>query len=177
MIRSPQMPHEAKALNRRHPASRGFSMIELVFVLLIGLVLTSMAVPVVQSSYRYFQLRSAVSAVTGAIQSTRYQAIFHGCTYSIAFSKANYNYTISSWAPAAGGAACLAAPVVGTPIPLPGSSSNITLNADATFTLGASGLVTPAGGNAAAGIILTQAKIAAPETITVSNYGKTTVTP
>ena len=175
MTRSPQRQHQAKALHRRDAASRGFSMIELVFVVLIALVLASLAVPAVLSSVRYFQLRSAVSAVTGAIQSTRYQAIFHGCTYSVAFSQVNYNYTISSWAPPPGGSVCLAAPVVSNPIPLPGTGG-VTLNNNVTLQFSPNGTVTATVG-LASNIILTQAHIAAPETITVSNYGKTTVTP
>jgi prepilin-type N-terminal cleavage/methylation domain-containing protein len=177
MTCSPQMQNRGKARSRRHAASRGFSLIELVFVVLIGLVLSSMAVPVIQSSFRYFQLRSAVSSLTGAIQSTRYQAVFHGCSYKIVFTAATYNYQVSSEAPlAAAPTVCAAAFTnVGAAIPLTGNG--ITLNADATFTFSPSGAVTPGAGNAVAGIVLTQTHIQSPETITVSNYGKVLVTP
>jgi prepilin-type N-terminal cleavage/methylation domain-containing protein len=163
---------------KRRAPSRGFSLIEMVIVVAVGMITTAIAIPIVQSSWRYFTLRAAVSSFTGAIQSTRYQAIFHGCTYTIAFNAGAYNYQISSSAPAAGAGACLAAPVaVGNPIPLAGGvGAGVTLNANVNFTFSASGTVTPAAGNPAA-ITLTQANVAAPETITVSNNGKITVTP
>jgi prepilin-type N-terminal cleavage/methylation domain-containing protein len=177
MIRSPQMQHQGKALNRRHAASRGFSMIELVFVVSIGLILATMAIPFIQSSFRYFQLRSAVSSLSGAIQSTRYQAIFHGCSYRIVFRTATYDFQVSSENPLpAAPTVCAAAYAnVGPAVPLTGTG--VTLNADATFTFSPSGAVTPAAGNAAAGIVLTQAHVQSPETIQVSNYGKVLVTP
>jgi prepilin-type N-terminal cleavage/methylation domain-containing protein len=163
---------------QKRQTSRGFSLIEMVIVVAVGMITTAIAIPMVQASWRYYTLRAAVSSFTGAVQSTRYQAIFHGCQYVIAFNAAAYNYQISSAAPVAGAGACLAAAApVGNPIPLAGGvGAGVTLNANATFTFSPSGTVTPAVGNPAA-ITLTQANIAAPEQITVSNNGKITVTP
>ena len=79
----------------RHLSSRGFTLIETVIVVAIALVLGAIAVPFIQSTIRYFSLRAAASSLSGAIQSTRYQAIFHGCKYQIAFRAATYDYQIS----------------------------------------------------------------------------------
>jgi prepilin-type N-terminal cleavage/methylation domain-containing protein len=57
----------------------GFSLLELTMTMAVGVILTLVAIPVVKSSVQYFRVRSAVSSVTGAIQSTRYRAIFDGC--------------------------------------------------------------------------------------------------
>jgi Tfp pilus assembly protein FimT len=159
-------------------ASRGFSLLELVLVVACALVLMAAAVPVIDSSLRQFALKSAVSAVTGAIQSTRYQAIFQGCKFQLAFNAATYTYTVSSAAAGAGGTACLAAPVAIanlTNVPLPGR--NITLNANVTMQFSPGGAVTLVGGGVIPNLILTQANVASPETIQVSNYGNITVTP
>ncbi len=88
----------------RHPrqSGLGFSLIELVTVMAIGMVATAMAVPLILSSLQYYQLQSAVTSVTGTIQSTRYRAIFDGCPYQVAFSKATGTYQILSEVTGAG---------------------------------------------------------------------------
>ncbi len=175
MICGSQMQNDSRALNRRRVSSRGFTLIEMVIVVAISLLLAGIAVPRAVEAVRQFRLRSAVSSLTGAIQSTRYQAIFHGCQYQIAFSSAAYNYQISTQAAAAGGQVCTAAfAPVGNPIPLAGSG--VTLNAPVTLLFSPSGTVVATVGNAAT-IQLTATGVAALENIQVSNYGKITVTP
>jgi prepilin-type N-terminal cleavage/methylation domain-containing protein len=170
-----RMRRETKAPGRRRANSRGFSLIEMVIVVAISLILAGIAIPRAVEALRQYRLRSAVASLTGAIQSTRYQAIFHGCAYQLAFSSAAYNYTISSQGAANGGQLCNAAfAQIGPVIPLAGTG--VTLNAPVTLLLSPSGTVTATVGNAAA-IQLTGTSIATPELIQVSNYGKITVTP
>jgi Tfp pilus assembly protein FimT len=157
----------------RHCGSPGFTILELVIVVGIAMVLAAIAVPSIQSSLRTFAVKSAVSSLTGAIQGNRYQAIFHGCPYQVAFTAATYSYQVSSEAPAAGGTNCLAAYAnVGTAIPLQGSG--VTLNQDVTLVFHPSGQVQATTGNMT-NILLTNASLT--ETITVSAYGRVNVTP
>ena len=65
----------------------GFSLIELTMTLAIGIILAALAVPAVRSAIQYFRVRSAASSIAGAIQSTRYRAIFDGCPYNITLNK------------------------------------------------------------------------------------------
>ena len=59
-------------------SNRGFSLIEILVALLIGSVLTAMAIPATRSALASYQLDAALDSVTGAIQGTRYQAISAG---------------------------------------------------------------------------------------------------
>jgi len=58
----------------------------------------------VKSSVPYFRVRSAVSSITGAIQSTRYRAIFDGCPYHIRFSGTGNTFQVAG--EAVSGGAC-----------------------------------------------------------------------
>jgi prepilin-type N-terminal cleavage/methylation domain-containing protein len=62
--------------SRRRDA--GFSLVELIIACLVGVVLTAMAVPHVQSVINNYRLNSAVSMAKWAIQSTRFQALSKG---------------------------------------------------------------------------------------------------
>lgn len=161
---------------QRHAFARGFTLLELVLVLAVAGVLSAIAIPGIATSLRYLALRSAVASMTGAIQSTRYQAIFHGCQYQLVFSSATYSYTVASESPAVGGTTCLAAfGAAGPAVPLEGTG--VGLNAPVTLVLHPSGLVQATVGNLNT-IVLTQKSIPeAPKTIQVSNYGRISVTP
>jgi Tfp pilus assembly protein FimT len=162
-----------RAIGRARKAG-GFSTLELVVVIAIALVLGGIAVPATQKTLQYLTLRSAVSSLTGAIQATRYQAIFHGCRYQLAVSHTNYNYQISSEAPASGGTACTTTFAnVGTTIPLEGNG--VTLNQDVTLQFRPGGYVSATTGSLTT-IVLTYGTLPS-ETISVSNYGDITVTP
>jgi type II secretory pathway pseudopilin PulG len=154
---------------------RGFTVVELLFVCLIGLVMTAMAVPLVGNVTSYFRLRGAISSVTGVIQSTRYQAIFRGCPYQVVFLAAANTYQIQNQCPTGGAFvnACLPA-AAACPMPLSGSATPVTLGADITLTFSPGGKVTSAAAPMA--MVLTYGG-KPPETITVSSYGSINVTP
>ena len=177
MICSTKRQFGIRSVRPHHRSSRGFTLIETVIVVAIALVLGAIAIPLMQSTLRYFSLRAAASSLSGAIQSTRYQAIFHGCQYRIAFRAATYDYQISSEAPAPGATTCAAAFTnVGNPIPLAGARTGVTLNADVTLQFSPGGTVQAVAGNMAA-ITLTQPGVTTAENIQVSTYGKVLVTP
>jgi prepilin-type N-terminal cleavage/methylation domain-containing protein len=167
----------ARRQGRRRVSTGGFSLVELVIVIAIALIAMAMAIPGIQRSLQLYSLRSAVSSLTGAIQGTRYQAIYHGCQYQLAFNASTYSYTIANQNPTATGTPCSAA--FGTPsaaIPLMGR--NVTLNANVTLVFHPSGQVVATVGSMTqpSPITLTYSGLT-PEQITVSNYGRVSVTP
>src|SRR5437870_6708095 len=86
--------------------ARGFSLVELVIVVAIALIVMAIAVPGIRRSLQYYSLRSGTTSLTGAIQSARYNAIFHGCKYQVVFASATKSYTVANQNPAPGGTAC-----------------------------------------------------------------------
>lgn len=156
---------------RRVSSARGFTIIELLVTLAVGMILAAFAVPHLQSAMNFFRLRSAASSITGAIQSTRFQAIFHGCPYALAFNNAAMTYQVSAQQAGPGGCAA-GFTNLGPAIPITNAAS-VTLNQNVTFQFRPGGL--------------TQATVGVPtlildaygtkETISVSTYGNITVTP
>src|ERR1700753_1163520 len=98
-----------KGATVRARAARGFTLLELVVVVGIAGLLAAMAVPVITNTLRVYKMRSAITSLTGAISSARYQAIFHGCKTQIVFTASTYSYQFASEQPAIGGQTCLAA--------------------------------------------------------------------
>ena len=114
-------------------------MIEIVLVLAIGLILSAMAVPQVQSGVNNYRLSSAVAMAKWAIQSTRFQALMKGYPYQVVFTASTNSYQIQNLPP---GAASYAN--VGTAVPLSGSA--VSLNQDTTLQFKPNGSVTAATG-------------------------------
>ena len=159
---------------RRIPAKQkaksaaGFSMIEMLFVVLILLVVSGMAIPLVSNVMGAYRLRAAVASVTGAIQSTRYQAISAGYPYQVVFDKTASTFQIQS-DPAISGTFTN----VGNPVPLSGSSYPVALGTNTTLRFRPSGVVTATAGSTT----LTLTHGGKTETIQVSSYGNVKVTP
>jgi type II secretory pathway pseudopilin PulG len=156
----------------------GFTLLELVFVCVILVLMAAMAVPLVNRAVGYFKLRGAVAEVTGAIQSTRYQAIFQGCPHQVVFTAASRSYQVQRQCPIGGAFAnyCVSG-AASCPVPLSGGSPSLTLNADITLAFSPGGKVTspafPAGGINM--VVTYDGK--PPETISVSSYGNINVNP
>jgi prepilin-type N-terminal cleavage/methylation domain-containing protein len=158
-------------------SSRGFTLLEMMLVVAIGMILAGMAVPAIQNTIRVYALRSATTSVSGAISSSRYQAIFHGCKSQVVFTAGTYSYQVQSEAPAYGGLACAAAFTnVGGATPLMGRG--VTLGANITLTFSPGGSVTSTPAATPITLVLTYPGTTLPaETVTVSNYGNVTVAP
>jgi len=150
-----------------------------MLVVAVAMILAAMAVPVIWNTMRVYAMRSAISSLTGAISSSRYQAIFHGCKSQVVFTQATYSYQVQTEAPAFGGQACGAAFTnVGGATPLMGRGVALGANLTLTFSPGGSVVANPA----AVPITLTLSypgylTTVPTETITVSTYGNITVAP
>lgn len=155
----------------RVPSARGFTLLEVLIVVAIVFVLAALSMPLVQNTFAYFRLRGAASSVTGAIQSTRYQALQNGYPYAVALNKAASIYQIQNDPTNAG-----LFVNVGNAIPLSGSGNPVALDADKSFTFRPSGRVfspqADANGNTTLTLTASNGKTA---TITVSRYGNINV--
>jgi prepilin-type N-terminal cleavage/methylation domain-containing protein len=176
MIRSSQI---RKGATVRARAARGFTLLELVIVVAIASLLAAMSVPIIVNTMRVYKMRSAVTSLTSAISSGRYQAIFHGCKTQLVFTASSYSYQLQSEQPAVGGQGCLAAMAnVGTALPLMGKG--VALNQNVTLTFSPGGGVSSNPVQNPIQLILTYPGFTGSvpqETIQVSNYGNITVTP
>jgi prepilin-type N-terminal cleavage/methylation domain-containing protein len=157
-------------------AGAGFTLIEILFTIMIALILTAMAIPLLQSVLTGYRLNGAVSSMTGAIQSTRYQAIFNGYPFQLVIDKAAMTYQVKS-DPTRGGAFtnyCVPA-AASCPVPLAGSGTQVAIGANTTITFSPGGSVgsTTAAGGMTQIVVTYKTK---QETINVSSYGNTKVT-
>ena len=141
---------------------------EMIFVIAIVLLMSVMAIPLVNNAIAVYRLRAAVASVTGAIQTTRFQAISSGYPYQVAFNAAANTLQVQSDPNFSGTYAN-----VGNAIPLAGSSIPVILGTSTTLRFRPSGIVTAAVGSTT----LTLTYGAKTETITVSSYGNVKVTP
>jgi Tfp pilus assembly protein FimT len=149
--------------------SKGFTLLELCVAMLFILVTTAFAIPVVTSSLNAYRLNSAVTSVTAAIQSTRYQAISAGYPYSVVFDKAAATYQIKSDPNNVGVFAN-----VGNPIPF-GRANWMSQSTTFVFRPGGAVQSPQAAANGTTTMTVTyNSKI---ETIMVSGYGRIQVTP
>jgi prepilin-type N-terminal cleavage/methylation domain-containing protein len=165
-------------MNRQNnPADRtrreaGFSMIELIMVLLVGSILTVCAIPTVASTIKQYRLRSAVAGATWAIQSVRFQSLMEGYPFQVTFqgnsSGINPSYQIAS---KPSGATSYSN--VGSSIPLSGSPVTLTAATVVQFQPNGTVAITQ-GGTAVTSMQITYSGYS--DTITVSNYGNVSIT-
>ncbi len=162
--------------SRLERSNRGFSLVEILVALLIGSLLTAMAIPATQSALASYQLDAAIDSVTGIIQGSRYQAIMHGYPYQVDIDPVANTFQLSS---EPGGANAYTA--VGSAVPISGSA--ITINAGttnsntpqhATLQFKANGSVIVASGQTPP-LSFTISYKGTTKTITVSNYGSISV--
>ena len=143
---------------------------------MIVAVMSAISVPVVKSALSSYTLNTAVAAVSGAVQSTRYRAIAAGYPFQLAFNRANSTYQIQSDPTNTGVFAN-----VGTPVPF--SSKPNLLGINTTLVLHPGGkiqcpLCSAAQVDASGNWLMTVTYGSNPvETIAVSPYGRINVTP
>lgn len=164
MFQTSCQPGLVAARSRRK--TRGFTIVELVVVMAVGLIAAAITVPLVASSLQSFRLQAAVTSVSGIIQSTRYRAIVDGCPYAVAFSKAANTYQVSS---AVTGGACAPTLTNVGPAVLFGNPSQIGLSQDVTFQFRPGSSVQVVSGAATFNLTYSGSSLA--KTITVTQYG------
>jgi prepilin-type N-terminal cleavage/methylation domain-containing protein len=142
----------------------GFTLLELLIVIAIGLILAAFAIPMTINATRSYQLNAAVSSASGAIQSTRYLAIMRGCPYTITLIPATNSYQVAS------SSTCTTAYSPGA-IPITGAGG-ISISRSATFTFAPGGTVSEASNNMTFSITN---EWGGSHTITVSGVGNVTV--
>jgi len=129
------------------------------------MVLTAASVPVVSNVMAGYRLRSAVTNITAAINTTRYKAIYSGYPFAVTFSKSAGTYQVSSKIPPA-----TSFSDVGNPIPF--KTADMSLDQDNTLTFSPSGMVSSSVGSPITVKLTYKSKT---DTITVSAYGQTKV--
>jgi len=133
----------------RHNAAQrraaGFTMIELLVVVAIAMILAAVSLPVITTTLYNMHLGSAASSLSGAIQSTRYQAISVGCPFTITVNASPANsYQLQTEAVSGTPPACattytnLPAPYAN---PVPFANADVTIAATTTIVLNPSGTV------------------------------------
>jgi prepilin-type N-terminal cleavage/methylation domain-containing protein len=156
-----------KSLIRRPSGrARGFTLIEVMIVLLIGSILTAMAIPQVRSGIYRYRLQGAVASSTWAIQSTRYQSLRDGIQYQVVFTKATNSYQIQS---STDGGATFTNVTGTSAVPLSGSAT--VLNQNTTLRFKPNGFVSAPVG--ALNFTLTYQGLC--QKVTVSNYANITL--
>ncbi len=150
---------------RRH--TRGFTLLEAAFVVALGMAVTTISVPMTKSAMRTYHLNTAVTTLTGAIQTTRYQAIMHGYHYNISIDPPSRSYQLASKVPPA-----TSFSNVGLAIPWcpPG---DVTMSSATTLEFFPGGTVTATSGS----MTFTLSNGTTTKTVTVSGVGDVTVTP
>lgn len=151
----------------RKGRSRGFSLIEMLLVISIACVLAAIAIPQFINAARAYQLSAAVASASGAIQSTRFQAIMRGYPYQLVITPSTLSYQVYNEPP---GTSSFAA--VGSPIPI-ATSSTVTISASRTFTFKSNGTVAEASNNMSFQMTSSTGRS---NTITVSGVGNVAVT-
>jgi prepilin-type N-terminal cleavage/methylation domain-containing protein len=161
-----QQDRDSRKSGARVPLkSRGFTMIEVVMVMLVGLVLTAVALPQVKTGINNYRLNSAVAMAKWAIQSTRFQALEKGYIYQVVFTATTNGYKTQFSTD--NGATYTDVPGSNTPL----AAWPMTFSADTTINFRPNGFVTATVGTNS--FTITYQGTTA--TITVSNYGNVAV--
>lgn len=149
--------------HRKARRDRGYSLVELAIVMLMGSILTAMAIPQVKSQVFYYRLNSAVAMAKWAIQSTRFQALKEGYPFQVVFAASTQSYQIQDLPSGT------TYQNVGGVVPL--AAWPMTFSADTTINFKPNGMVTATVGSNS----FTITYQGTTKTITVSNYGNVKV--
>jgi len=136
-------------------------------MLAIGTILTIMAIPSVRSGLRNYRLEGAISSVTWAVHSTRYQALMEGYPFQVVFSSTANTYQIQSSPTGIGG------PYGNVGSAVPFTAYPVVLSADTTLNFRPNGFVQATAG----ALIFNVAYQGVCQKLAVTNYGNVSITP
>jgi prepilin-type N-terminal cleavage/methylation domain-containing protein len=119
-------------------ARAGFTLIEALVVMAVGLILTVIAIPVVSQAMTNMRINAAVSQFSGAIASARYQAIKDSQRYTFTLTTPANTYAVKNIVTGATPNGAVPLPSYVTIAAISGSSL--------TYTLCPNGIVYGAGG-------------------------------
>jgi prepilin-type N-terminal cleavage/methylation domain-containing protein len=123
---------------KRPKRLRGFTVLELMVSMAVGVIVTAAAVPLITRAMTMIRLNSVSSSLTAAISATRYQAIMNSQIYTLVLTTPANTYVVTNLG---SGKAFRA-----VPIPSQGVTINGGVNATYTFTFCPNGMVYGAGG-------------------------------
>lgn len=146
----------------------GFTLLEALMVMAVGTIATAMAIPQFMGAMKNYRLTAAVASATGAIETTRYQAIMHGYPYQLTFNSTSGTFQVASKPSAA-----VNFSAVGGAIPISGMAEE-TLSPTTVLQFNSNGTVVAGAGNTLTFTITNGVKT---ETLTVSGVGNVSVTP
>lgn len=151
----------------------GITLIELMVVMAVASVIMATSVPSFQNALLSYHLRSATADVGGSIQSTRYQAVMSGCSYTIAFTQNSTSYQLATQIQSGTPPACATNfSNVGSAIPW-STTGDVTLSPATTLQFSPNGTVTATTGT----LSFTLSNGVTTKTITVSGVGNVTISP
>ena len=156
------IPHERASQNEA-----GFTLLEMLFVVLFMGVMTLIALPSTKTALKNYHLSAAVQAVSGAIQAGRYSAISRGYAYNVAFDQTGRNYQIGAKVPPA-----TTFSNAGIPVPW-STTSDVSLSPSTTLEFSPGGTIKATTGS----MTFTLTSGTTVETITVSQVGDISVNP
>jgi len=161
--------YKASGRDVRRWSAAGVTLLDTIMAVAVGSLMTVIAIPMTLNSMKGMRLTSAVSAATGAIQSTRYLAIMNGNSYQVTFTPSTYSYQVLYWNAGAGAFSNL-----NSAIPIAGPDQ-VTISRSITLQFSPNGTVTeiPTTGNMT--FTITNA-VGGSNTLSVSSVGYVSVT-
>lgn len=163
MMQAEESRNGRQAQARATRRSRGFSLVEIIMAMLIGTILTAVAIPTVKYGIYNYRINSAVAMAKWAIQSTRFQALAKGYPYQVVFTASSASYQIQNLPSGT------TYQNVGSAVPL--ASWPMTFSQNTTINFLPNGFVSATVGSNA--FTITYQGVTA--TVTVSNYGNVAV--
>jgi prepilin-type N-terminal cleavage/methylation domain-containing protein len=145
----------------------GFSLLEVLFVLVIIGIVSAIALPMTKNFLKSYHLSAGVKAISGAIQSTRYLAIMNGYHFNLTLDPSSLSYQIASKPPGA-------TSFTNVKNPIPWSATNdVSMTPSTTLEFYPGGTVVATTGS----LTFTVTNGTNTETVTVSGVGNINVSP